>query len=179
MVRVTAGAAGFGCTLNSQEMIGYIYSETLFVGGAWPSASNWYVIALASFLSPASQAEVVGAMLKHSGESIALNPEWARNQVRMINLATGVLLNTAEATRQATAAMNARQEKINRMSREETDNFNDVILGVTFTRDPVTGVEREVPTGGGGPKWSNGRGAVVDSALSPGPAFHPLQTISR
>jgi hypothetical protein len=65
------------------------------------------------------------------------------------------------------------------MQAQENDNFNDVINGVTFTRDSQTGQTREVQTLQGGQKWINGNNVVVSSALSPGPSFHQLQTISR
>jgi hypothetical protein len=75
--------------------------------------------------------------------------------------------------------MNAHQEEFNAMQRQQNDNFNDVLNGVTFTRDTVTGKEYEVPTGTGGTKWVNGNNAVVESAMQPGPGFNRQQTQSR
>jgi hypothetical protein len=178
MLRTTAGEAYFACTRNGQQMLGYVYSETFLVGSVGPS-SNWYVVALGSFLSPLDQAKAVGEVLKHSAESIVLNPQWIRMQKQRVDQATAVLLGVAQATAKATKAMNAHQEEFNAMQRQQNDNFNDVLNGVTFTRDTVTGKEYEVPTGTGGTKWVNGNNAVVESAMQPGPGFNRQQTQSR
>ncbi|MGD0730287.1 MAG: hypothetical protein ABR956_03420 [Terracidiphilus sp.] len=177
-LRTTGGEAYFGCTLNGRQMLGYAYSETFLVGSGGPS-SNWYVVALGSFLCPLDQAKTVGEILKHSAESIAMNSEWVRMQQQRVDQATRVLLGVAQATANATQAMNAHQQQFNKMMRQENDNFNDVLNGVSFTRDAATGREYEVATGAGGTKWVNGNQAVVESAMSPGPGFNQLQTISR
>jgi hypothetical protein len=77
------------------------------------------------------------------------------------------------------AVQRAQQAKIMRMQQQQNDNFNDVRNGVTFTRDPETGQTCEVQTLQGGHKWTNGRGTVVDSAMSPSPAFRQRQVIGR
>ncbi len=64
------------------------------------------------------------------------------------------------------------------MQAQQNGSFNGVINGANFTRDPWTGQTREVQTLQGGQKWISGKSVVVDS-LTPGPSFHPLQTISR
>jgi hypothetical protein len=61
----------------------------------------------------------------------------------------------------------------------QTDNFNDILNGVTYTRDPTNGAHREVPTGTGGTHWMNGNNVVVESSLSPGPGFHQFENVSR
>lgn len=177
-LRTTGGEAYFGCTLKGQPMLGYVYSETFLVGGGLGS-SNWYVVALGSFLSPLNQAKAMGDMLKHSAESMAINPQWAQAQQQRVDGATRVLLGVAQATARSTQEMNARQEQWNKTQRQENDNFNDVLNGVSYTRDTVTGKEYEVSTGTGGTKWVNGNQTVVESAMSPGVGFHQLQTISR
>lgn len=179
LVRVTAGAAGFACSSHGEQMTGYVYAETLFVGTTGPAESKWYVIALGSVLAPAAQAQMAGEILKHSTETIALNPVWAKTQGQLIAQATMSLLNIAEATRQATIAQAQRQKQIMREQAREVDNFNDVILGQSFTRDPQTGKEYVVPIGAGGAKWVDVQGTIAESAMSPGEGFHQLQLISR
>ena len=179
LVRVTAGAAGFSCTSHGEQMTGYVYAETLFVGTAGPAESKWYVIALGSLLAPTAQAQMAGEIMKHCTETIALNPVWAKTQGQLIAQTTMSLLNIAEATRQATLAQEKRQKQIMREQAREVDNFNDVILGQSFTRDPQSGKEYVVPIGAGGTKWVDVHGTVAESAMSPGEGFSKLQNISR
>jgi hypothetical protein len=178
LIRTTGGETIFTCSNNGQAMAGYVYSETMLVGSGGPN-SQWYVIALGSFLAPVDKAQAVGEMLKHSGESLRLNPEWAKMEQAQVDEKTREINNATRASMAMGAAQRAHQARIMGMQAQENDNFNDVINGVTFTRDPQTGQTREVQTLQGGQKWINGNNVVVDSALSPGPAFHQLETISR
>ena len=178
LIRVTGGEAIFACAEKGQAMAGYVYAETMLVGSGGPN-SQWYVVALGSFLSPVEQAQAAGEMLKHSGESLRLNPEWARMEQQLVDQETQRLQNNARATMAATQAQTAHQQQVMKVMQQQNDNFNDVINGLTFTRDPQTSQTREVQTLQGGPKWTNGLGTVVDSPMSPGPAFHQLQVISR
>jgi uncharacterized protein YfiM (DUF2279 family) len=177
--RVTAGQAIFTCHQNGHAMAGYVYAETLFVGSPYGPSDKWFVVALGSFLAPVAQAKAAGAMLKHAGESIAFNPEWAKGQQARINAATGVLLGVAKSNWDSIAATNARQAKWRADMAHQSDTMQDVLLGQSYTRDPQTGQNDVVPTGLGGGHWMDGRGDVVNSELSPGPAFHKLDTISR
>lgn len=178
LIRVTGGETIFSCTQNGQPMAGYVYAETMLVGTGGPN-SQWYVVALGSFLAPASQGQAVGALLKHLGESLHLNPEWAQMEQQRVDQATAYINNATRASIQLGEQQRAHQAKVMGMQAQENANFNDVINGVTFTRDPYSGQTREVQTLQGGPKWTNGSNVVVESAFSPGPAFHQLQTISR
>jgi hypothetical protein len=159
-------------------MTGYVYAETMLVKFVGPTA-NWYVVALASYLAPVAQARTAGELLKHVADSIVLNPEWVAKQKQLVALATRINYGTAAANVQATNEMNARQEQWKKMMRGETANFNDILNGLTFTRDPTTGVEREVPTGPGGQKWIDNQNNVASGAMQPGPAYHPLEANSH
>ncbi len=178
MIRTTGGEAVFSCTLNGQQMAGYVYSETKYFGDGGP-IGQWYVVALGSCLAPADQGKEAVAMLQHASESIAFNPDWLAMQEVFTRAQTQRNLSSALATIRATEAQNARAQQMMRNMEQQSDTMNDIINGVTLTRDPQSGVEREVQTGVGGPKWIDGKNNVVDSALSPGPAFHQLQTIPR
>jgi hypothetical protein len=148
-------------------MSGYVYAETTQVRMAGPTA-NWYVTALGSYLAPSAHAQSALSMLQHSAESIAFNPEWLVWQKQLVSTATRRNLNAAAANAEATRQMNARQEKWKRRMAGETDNFNDILNGTTFTRDPTSGIEREVPTGPGGQKWIDNGENVVSVAMQPG-----------
>jgi hypothetical protein len=178
LIRTTGGETIFTCSDKGQPMAGYVYAETMLVGTGGPN-SQWYVLALGSFLAPVEQAKAVGEMLKHTGESLRLNPEWAKMEQQLVDQETARINAATRASIATGEAQRAHQAKIMGMQQQENDNFNDVINGVTFTRDPQTGQTREVQTRQGGPYWTNGLGTVVNSTMSPGPAYHQLQVISR
>jgi hypothetical protein len=175
----TAGVANFTCVRNGVQMSGYVYAETMLVRAVWGQPSNWYVMALGSYLAPAAQEQTAAALLKHSAESIVMSPEWLETQAGLVGSATRINLGTADANAAATREMNARQEKWKKMMAGETDNFNDILNGRTFTLDPSTGKTWDVPTGTGGQKWMDNQQNVVSSAMQPGPSFHALETISH
>jgi hypothetical protein len=177
-IRTTGGETIFTCSDKGQAMAGYVYSETMLVGSGGPN-SQWYVVALGSFIAPVDKAQAAGEMLKHSGESLRFNPEWAKMEQALVDEKTREINNATQASIAYGEAQRAHQAKIMGMQTQQNENFNDVINGVTFTRDPWTGQTREVQTLQGGQKWINGNNVVVDSALSPGASFHQLQTISR
>lgn len=178
MIRTTGGEAVFTCTLNGQPMSGYVYSETKYFGNGGP-IGQWYVVALGSSISPADQGQSTVALLQHASESIRFNPEWLQMQEIFTRAQTAQNLRAAQATINATEAQSARAQQMMKNMEQQSDTMNDIINGVTLTRDPATGQQREVQTGVGGPKWIDGKNNVVDSALSPGPAFHQLQVIPR
>lgn len=173
----TGGDANFTRTVNGQPMAGFAYAETMLV--SFGQAGNWYVVGLASFLCPAAQADATRALLKHSADSIVFNPEWLAMQAKIISRATHVNQQTAQGNMKAIEETNARMRQWSKNMAGQTAGFNDVLLGVTLTRDPATGAIQEVPTGAGGPKWKDGQGHIVDSAMAPGEGFHPLTTINN
>ncbi len=178
MMRTTGGETIFSCSNNGQPMIGYVYAETFLFGSGGPN-SQWYVVALGSSLAPADKAQAAGELLKHSGESLRLNPEWAKMEQAAVDEKTREINNATRASIAMGEAQRAHQARVMGMQTQQNDNFNDVINGVTFTRDPQTGRTYEVQTLQGGQKWINGNNVVVQSGLSPGAGYHPLQTISR
>jgi tryptophanase len=144
------------------------------------SIANWSIVALGSVFAPTDQAMMAVQLLTHSGQSLVLNPQWSQMQRGFENMVARSNMAQAVATIRQTAQMNAYQQRVIQNMGHEQDNFNDIINGVSLTRDPTTGQEYEVPLGTGGPQWIDpGRSAVVQSALSPGPGFNQLQTISR
>ena len=177
-LKTTGGEAYFVCTEAGQQMFGHVYSETYEVGTA-PGLASWYVVALGSYICPLDQAKAVGGILRHAADSIHLNPAWVRMQQGLVDQATQVLLGQAHATMRATEQMNAHQQQVMRGQQAENDNFNDIINGVSFTRDTVTGKEYTAPMGTGGTQWVNGNHTVVESAMQPGPGFNQLQNISH
>lgn len=178
-MRTTAGEAVFSCTLNGQPTTGYVYAETFIVGYGSPIA-NWSVMALGSIFAPTDQAMAAVQLLAHSAQTEVFNPQWAQMQHGFENMVARSNMAQAMATIRQTAQINAYQQRVIQNMGHEQENFNDIINGVSLKRDPSTGQEYEVPLGTGGAQWIDpSRSAVVQSALSPGPGFNQLQTISR
>jgi hypothetical protein len=177
-VHITGGDASFTCSLNGEPMAGYAYAETMLVSfGA--SGGNWYVVELASYLTPASEDTQTRTVLKQSADSIIFNPDWLAMQSKIIAAATQTNLQTAQGNMQAIKETNERMAQWSKNMQQQTDSFNDILNGVTLTQDPQSGAVREVPTGTGGQKWIDSQNNIGSGALSPGPDFHPLKTITR
>jgi hypothetical protein len=152
-------------------MNAYVYAETMVIGPGGPG-SSWLVVALASVIAPAAQATAAGAMLKHAGNSLAMNPAWTQMQNQLNNQAIQQINASTRATIAATNAENAREQAM--ISSLSNDSFNDVINGVQATQDTSTGQRYIVPLGTGRTQWINGDKTVVESGLSPGAGFSRL-----
>jgi hypothetical protein len=176
LIRTTAGEATFTCSKNGSAMAAYVYAETTLIGPGGPG-SNWSVVALGSVIAPAVQARAAVTMLQHSGESLVVNPAWLQMQAQLNAQATRQINASTQATIAATAAESARERGM--ISALQNDSFNDVINGVSLKVDPTTGQRYETPLGTGNPQWVNGNNVVVESGLSPGPAFSRLETVNR
>lgn len=178
-MRTTAGEAVFSCNVNGRPTTGYVYAETYIVGYGGPIAT-WSIVALGSVFAPTDQAMYAVNLLTHSGQSMAMNPQWSQMQRGFENMVARSNMQQAMATIRQTAQMNAYEQRVIQNMGHEQDNFNDIINGVSLKRDPNTGQEYEVPLGQGGPQWIDpGTNRVVETALSPGPGFSLSQTISR
>jgi hypothetical protein len=176
LIRTTGGEAYFTCTKNGAAMTAYVYAETTLVGPGGPG-SNWTVVSLGSVIAPAAEGTAAGAMLRHAGESLAINPAWMQMQTRLNNQAIQQINASTQATIAATNSENARERAM--ISALQNDSFNDVINGVSLKVDPSTGKQYEAPLGMGGAQWVNGGNVVVESAMSPGPGFNRLQTVNH
>ena len=90
-------------------MSAYVYAETMLMGPGGPG-STWLVVALGSLMAPAEQAKAAGATLKHSGESLVMNPAWIAMQNQLNNRAIQQINAATRATIAATNAENAREQ---------------------------------------------------------------------
>ena len=177
-IRITAGWAGFTCIRNGEQTGAYVYSETLEVMPTFGSAGHWYIITLGSAISPLAQGKAVGELLLHSYKSLALNPAWMRNQGQIISAARQGVLQSAAQVQQIYDNASRSYRQSMQMQAQQSANFNDVLLGQTYTRN-AAGQTFTVPSGSGGQLWHDAVGTVKESAMVPGPAFEPLTPISR
>jgi hypothetical protein len=140
------------------------------------SAGVWIASWVQSFIAPKERAPEALRILLHSAKSFSINTQWERRQLE-------ITMQSANATmrefQRNMAAIQTRFEQWEASESRQFQNFDDVINGVTLTRDPVTGKEREVAIGPHGTNWINPQATVVNSALSPGTGFYELQNIER
>jgi len=178
-VSITAGFAAFTCSRNGQPTGAYVYTETLAIAPTLGSAGHWYVTVLGSAIAPLAQGMFAGAILEHCYRSIALNPEWIRSQGQIVAQAKSQVQGWAAWAKQVNDQAVQNFQKNMKMQAQESANFNDVLLGQQYMRNPATGQTYVVPNGNGGPMWVDGANAIRESQMVPGAGFTQLQTISR
>jgi hypothetical protein len=173
-----AAAAGV-----EQSAIAYAWARTALF------KSLWGVGPLASFYAPGDQADMARTVLRHSWQSLTLNPQWkeyqkrldaegldyqrARQQQRMAALSAQV--QQFEARMQAMRQQVASFERHQAAQAAQVESFSNVLNGVTPTMDPMTGQARTVWTGPAGRYWVDGLGNVVNANAQPGASFHEIQ----
>lgn len=170
----TAGEVIYRCTGHGANGVAYVYAETSLT--QMQSVGVWMVTWLQSFIAPRERAPEALRLLLHSAKSFSINPEWERYQLRINGASAEAAMrdfsrNMAEIT--------SRFERWESAESRQFQSFDDVINGITLTRDPVTGQQREVRTGQYSTNWINAQGTVVNSALSPGSSFHRTENINR
>ena len=183
-----AGEIVFTCD-GAEPMLGYVYAQSSLSSG--PMGGVWGVPVIYGFLAPQAQARRAMEWLSHSVASYRENPQWTRMQgglIQQTNAQTErdfqASLNQAQrqsqAINQSFDIVHRQQQRANSQLALSQD-FNDIINGVTVTRDPTTGQTREVLTGAGSYYWVNGGGGVVNTFTNnqPGPNYHPAQVINR
>jgi hypothetical protein len=136
--------------------------------------AGWSVGALGGFLAPLTRAKATGELLTETWKTMAFNPAWAKAQS---DLSWAIAQKSSMDLRRHLAESQARFEQTMHAMHQQGEEFNDILNGVTYTRDPTTGQYRYLPTGTGGTHWINGGGRVIEGSLSPGPGFHELQVV--
>jgi hypothetical protein len=187
VTRSTEGQAAFHCESAKGPMIAFVYARTQLHTGA--GYSFWVVDALFSALNPADQSASTRTVLEHGVQTIQITPQWKQYQAQMDRkgmelarqLAQGRMQALAQQVQQFRAQMSAMQSQANAFERrmnaqaKQVQGFDDALVGITRTTDPVTGANLQVFTGTKSNYWINGQGNVVNSDTNPGPGFRQLQ----
>lgn len=172
--QVSAAEGLFVCTLNGDQMLGYVYSETwataVVAGGFWDATT------IGTFLAPMAQAQQAGDILKHSWGTFAFNPVWGQE---FADLVKGTASQSTKERIIHQQESQAQGEYARSVQAQQADTFSDILTGTTVTRDPATGQIRRIATGAGGQHWTNNAGTVIESALSPGPGYRQLETVNH
>jgi hypothetical protein len=173
-----AGQAILQCTQSGQEMGGYVFAETFYEPQLTPRQvapmANWLVTGLGSFLSPKGQGSEMFKIFYHMFSTFRLNPAWLNAFANQFNGAARAAFQSG--MNQIQASMQ-RFEQQSAESAKRADDYSRVVMGQTLQKDPNTGQAREVAQGSWNSYWSNSKGQVVSSALSPGPGFSPMTPV--
>lgn len=176
----SAGQAAFRCD-NSR--IAYVYSRTSLYQGFWT------VRTLGSFVAPPDQVELARSILARCAQSFQISPEWKQYQARLDQEALVYQRARQQQRRrelsqqvaQFEMKMQAMRNQVSSFERQQSRQADQVagwgntLTGITPTIDPL-GNPRDVWTGPKNGYWTNGTGQVVNSDISPGAGWQPLQT---
>lgn len=180
--RSSTGQAGYVCGSGRDAKIAYVYAKTALYQGFWT------VRTLGSFSAPSDQVSLARAILLRCSESFRISPEWTQRQrqfdqealiyqqQRQQNRRRAISMQVA----QFEAGMRAMQNQVNSFERgqarqaAQVESVGNILTGITPTVDPY-GNPRNVWTGAKNGYWTNGTGQVINSDISPGPGWQPLQ----
>jgi hypothetical protein len=190
----TAGQVLFRCVANGQELAAYAAAETTLTASTFSPLQNWAATALISFITPRENASAALPMLLRCARSFRLNPEWVWRQSDLSRESTGFVLAQAQQVlaaqqqlvlKQAQQALAAQQQRFERMDavrHRQSQEYVDLINGVQWTTDSVTGQHHEAPAGPNPNYFYNPATAVyVNSTFRPGGPFdwHQLRPTPR
>ena len=169
----TAGEVAFTC--NDGALAGYVYAETSLIGTQ--TEGLWVVPVKYSFVAPKEQAKLAMQLLAHSLATYRENPQWTQAQNAMLGQVNKQIQGEANAS--LANAEHQRQRTDQQLKLAE--DFDDVINGVTLTRDPSTGQTREIWTSQNPNHWIGPLDNVVSTPTDsqPGPNYRRLDTIRR
>lgn len=181
--RSSAGQIAYRCDSGQRERIAYAYTKTSLFEGFWQ------VTALGSFLAPPDQSDLARSILLRSSQSFQLLPLWKqyqqdmdaqglqyqRNRQQQRNLDLSQQVHEFEARmRNMRSQMEAFQRRQSAQA-AQVSSWANTLTGITPTTDPLNGTTRDVWTGPKSGYWMNGLGEVMNSNVSPGAGWHPLQ----
>ncbi len=161
----------------------YVYARTTVL------PPLWQVTELVSYVSSPNEVSLVREVLMHGSQTFQLNPSWIEYQKKMD--ADGLQYQIArqrhriqvlgQQVQQFEARMQSMWNQVSAFEHQQNAqagqvaSFGNVLTGITPTVDPLNGETRDVWTGPRSGYWKDGQGTVVNSDISPGAGFHPLQ----
>lgn len=182
IIQTSAGQVSYRCDTREGVRTAYVYARTALHHGFWQ------VTSIASFITPPEQVSAVRNIILRSSESAQLNPQWIQYQREMDREGLDYQRLRQQTRRaefnqqiqQYESKMQTSRNQVNAFARQQNahaaqvQGFDDVLVGVTPTIDPLTGENRRVWTGTKSSYWSNGR-EIRNSDTSPGPGWHQLE----
>jgi hypothetical protein len=176
------GQTSYQCGSGPDAKASYVYARTSLYQGFWT------VPTLGSIVAPASHLTLARAILLRCSQSFQINPEWRQHQKQLDQEALVYQRERQqnrrrELSRQVAefeSRMQNMQNQVNSFERgqarqgAQVESFGNTLTGITPTVDPL-GNTRNVWTGPKNGYWTNGAGQVINSDLSPGAGWQPLQ----
>lgn len=179
----STGQIAWRCQTADGARVVFAYTRTAQSNGIWQAP------AIVSFIAPPEKSALARSIAFKMASSFQLNPEWIEHQKQMD--AEGMqyqrlrqqqrVYAIQQQVRQFEAQMRAMQNQVNAFERHQAaqasqfQKFDNALVGVTPTTDPLTGEQRDVWTGTKSNYWVNGLGTVVNSTDMPAPGYHQLQ----
>jgi hypothetical protein len=176
------GQAAYQCGSGPSAKAGYVYARTSLYQGFWT------VPALGSIAAPAGQLPLARAILLRCSQSFRISPEWRQHQKQLDQEALVYQRERQQNRRRELSRQVAEfetriesmQNQVNSFERgqarqaAQVESFGNALTGITPTVDPL-GNTRNVWSGPKNDYWTSGTGQVVNSDLSPGAGWQPLQ----
>jgi len=183
-IQTSSAQISYRCGSRDGVRTAYAYARTSLHRG------YWQVAAIVSFITPPEQVANVRSIILRSTESLHLNPDWIQHQKEMDRegleyqrrVQQGRMGDLSRQVQQFESQMRSNQNQVNAFERQQqgqrsqVERFDDALVGVTPTHDPLTLENRKVWTGTKHYQWINGLGQVKNSDSSPGPGWRQLET---
>jgi hypothetical protein len=179
----SAGQIAWRCETADGPRVVFAYTRTAEENGIWQ------VPAIVSFIAPPDKSALARRVASEMASSFHLNPEWIDRQKQMDAEGLeyqklrqqGRIQAIQQQVRQFEAQMQAMQNQVNAFERhqaaqgDQVKEFDNALIGVTPTTDPLTGEQRDVWTGTKANYWVNGLGQVINSTDAPAAGWRQLQ----
>lgn len=178
----STGQIAWRCEMTDGPRVVFAYTRTAQGSGIWQ------VPAIVSFIAPPEKSALARSIAFEMADSFQLKPEWIEHQKQMD--AQGMEYQRMrqqqrryaiqQQVRQFEAQMQAMQSQVNAFERHQAmqagqvTEFDNALVGVTPTTDPLTGEQRDVWTGTKANYWVNGLGQVVNSTDAPAAGWRQL-----
>lgn len=180
--QTSTGQIAWSCETSDGPRVVFAYTRTTLLNGIWQAP------AIVSFIAPPEKAALARSVAAQMTRSFHLEPEWIERQKQMDAEGMqyqrlrqqGRVHAIQQQMRQFEAQMQAMQNQVNAFERHQqmqagqVQEFDNALVGVTPTTDPLTGEHRDVWTGTKANYWVNGLGQVVNSTDSPAPGYYQL-----
>ncbi len=179
----SGGQVTLQCGTGRDAQIAYVYARTEITGTIWKPSL------LASFIAPVNQVATAREVVLRCSQSSKISPEWTVHQRQMTEMGLqyqrahqqGRINQLGQQVRQFENRMKSMQNQVRAFQNHQNTqagqvaDFTNILAGVTPTYDPLTGQSHQTWTGPKSGYWINGRGERVNSDVSPGPGWRPLQ----
>ena len=180
--KTSAGQIAWRCQMADGPRVVFAYTRTAEENGVWQAP------AIISFIAPPEKSALARSVAFKMADSFQLNPEWMEHQKQMDAEGMayqrwrqqGRVGELQNQIRQFEAKMQAEQNQVDAFERHQAmqagqvQEFDNALVGVTPTTDPLTGEHRDVWTGTKSNYWANGQGTVINATDQPGAGYYQL-----